>query len=214
VVQAFRLFCDKAAINAELVIVFDGDTPTVTEEAKSYITGQIPLAVLMGYPVNMGKGFAIRQGMARATGDLLIYTDIDFPYKLESLMAVYNELKSGATDIAVGVKDNNYYAHVPEARKVISRFLRFTVRLLLSMPITDTQCGLKGFNRAVLPVFLGTTINRYLFDLEFLKICYRQKKFRIKPVEVSLNDNIQFTKMNYRVLLPEVINFVKVIITG
>jgi hypothetical protein len=60
-------------------------------------------------------------------------------------------------------------------------------------------------------LFLQTTINRYLFDLEFIRNCYKGKTLRVKPVPVALNENVHFRKMDYRILLPEMLNFVKLI---
>ena len=124
---------------------------------------------------------------------------------------IYEGLKKNEHDVAIGVKDEAYYAHVPFLRRVISRFLRFLIRLFLSMPVTDTQCGLKGFNRSVAPLFLQTTIDRYLFDLEFVRNCFKSKKYRVKAIPVTLNENVQFRSMNYRILLSESVDFVRLL---
>jgi hypothetical protein len=124
---------------------------------------------------------------------------------------VFNALRSNECDVAVGVKNNDYYANVPFVRRLISRYLQGLIRSFLSMPITDTQCGLKGFKRSVVPLFLQTTIDRYLFDLEFIRNCFRSKKFKVKAIPVALNENVHFRTMNYRILLPEMINFARLI---
>ena len=113
--------------------------------------------------------------------------------------------------MAIGIKNDAYYAHVPLVRRYISRYLQFFTRVFLSMPVTDTQCGLKGFKRAVAPLFLATTIDRYLFDLEFVRNCYKSKKYRVLPFPVTLNENVHFRKMNFRILLPEMFNFIKLL---
>ena len=71
-------------------------------------------------------------------------------------------------NVVIGVKDQSYYDHVPPLRRSISRVFRFFVRSLLRIPTDDTQCGLKGFDQVGKAVFLKTTIDRYLFDLEFV----------------------------------------------
>jgi glycosyltransferase involved in cell wall biosynthesis len=191
--------------------VIDGISKTVTSDAISFLRQHIPFFKLVQYEENRGKGYAIRQGVIVATGNLIIYTDIDFPYTVESVVTIYTGLNKNEFDVGVGVKNEAYYAHVPLARKVISRFLRFFIGLFLSMPITDTQCGLKGFNQAVKPLFLKTTINRYLFDLEFIRNCFVGRQFRVKAIPVELNENVQFRKMNYHILLSESINFIRLL---
>ena len=159
---------------------------------------------------NRGKGYAIRCGMTKASGDYIIYTDIDFPYSVDSTVAIYNQLMLDKCDVAAGVKDKAYYKDVPKMRKVISKGLQFFTKTLLSLPISRTQCGLKGFKKSIKYLFLETTIDRYLFDIEFLRNAYK-KKYKVVPIPVVLNENVVFRKMNYKILLPEILNFVKLL---
>jgi glycosyltransferase involved in cell wall biosynthesis len=195
----------------ELVIVIDGKSDGATQKALSYIEENIPQYGLIEYANNKGKGYAIRQGVAVAKGDIILYTDIDFPYTTESMVKIYDALKMGDTDVAVGVKDDTYYSHVPFLRRIISRYLRFFIRIFLSMPITDTQCGLKGFKRDVAPLFLKTSINRYLFDLEFIRNCFKNGSYRVRAIPISLKENIHFRQMNYRILFSESMNFMRLL---
>lgn len=207
----YEVCCKELNETIELIIVLDGISPNVSNASLSFLTQNIPKLTIVEYPENRGKGYAIRQGVAKAKGDIIIYTDVDFPYTKESMHTIYDALAQNECDVAVGVKNDAYYAHVPPIRGLISRFLRFFIRLFLSMPITDTQCGLKGFKRTVAPVFLATGIDRYLFDLEFVRNCYKSKKLRVRAIPVALNENVHFRKMNYRILLPEMFNFVKLL---
>lgn len=195
----------------ELVVVMDGGNISTAEAAIAFLEKNTPGIKLIRYAENRGKGYAIRQGVAAAGGEIIIYTDVDFPYTLESLLEIYNGLAKNEYDIGIGVKNAAYYAHVPPLRRAISRFLRFLTGLFLSMPITDTQCGLKGFKRDVAPLFLATTIDRYLFDLEFVRNSFKSRKYRIRAVPVTLNENVHFRKMDYRILLPEMVNFIKLL---
>ncbi|MES2703482.1 MAG: glycosyltransferase family 2 protein [Bacteroidota bacterium] len=211
VLSSYTRFCTGLSHKVELIIVMDGVSRSVTEEAIDFLKKSIPGLVLITYQENRGKGYAIRKGVAQATGDILIYTDIDFPYAPESLLAIYNALNRNECDVAAGVKDETYYSHVPPLRRAISRNLQSLIKVFLSMPVTDTQCGLKGFRSNVKPLFLKTTIKRYLFDLEFIRNCFKSKQYRVKAVPVKLNDNVQFRSMNYRILLPEMANFIKLL---
>jgi glycosyltransferase involved in cell wall biosynthesis len=211
VYTSFHSFCNSLQETTELIIVLDGASTSVTPESISFLTQNFPQLKMVQYPVNRGKGYAIRQGVASATGDIIIYTDIDFPYTIESMSKIFNSLKNNETDIAVGVKDNAYYSHVPFLRRIISRYLRVLIRVFLSMPITDTQCGLKGFKKTVSPLFLQTTIDRYLFDLEFIRNCFKTKKLQVQAIPVSLNDHVHFRSMNYRILFSESVNFIRLL---
>ena len=79
------------------------------------------------------------------------------------------------------------------------------------MSITDTQCGLKGFNKTGKEKFLSTTINRYLFDFEFIyKVC-KNKNLQIVPVEVQLKENVVFSKMRLKILAQESLNLISIL---
>lgn len=212
IADAYAAFCGRVGgLAAELILVLDGASPAVTNEATQWLQQQVPALQVIRYAENMGKGYATRQGVARANGSIIIYTDVDIPYTIDSMCAVYECLASNAADVAVGVKDAAYYQHLSATRRFISRFLQLMIRTFLAMPVTDTQCGLKGFRAGVKPLFLATTINRYLFDLEFVRNCFAGKKYRVQPVPVTLNEQVHFSKMNYRILLPEMLNFIRLL---
>jgi glycosyltransferase involved in cell wall biosynthesis len=210
VLSEYRNLGTRIGEPVELIVVNDGSRQGVTAEQIATLQREIPLFRYLHYAENRGKGYAIRHGMRAAEGELLIYTDIDFPYSADSFLEIYRHLREGACDVAVGVKDSHYYRNTPPARRFISRTLRYLVRAFLRMPVTDTQCGLKGFRREVLPLFLRTRIDRYLFDLEFIRNAYSSKKYRIQPMPVRLNEGVVFRRMNYRLLVPELINFMRV----
>ena len=209
--ERYYEFCKLTGEQAQLLVVMDGKGSRDYTDALTFLENTIGNLKVITYDENRGKGYAIRQGVAAASGDLIIYTDVDFPYTADSLIAVYNGLKYDEYDVCIGVKNDSYYSHVPFLRKAISHFLRFMIRLFLSMPVTDTQCGLKGFRKNVAPLFLQTTINRYLFDLEFVRNCYKGRNLSVKPIPVALNENVHFRKMDYRILLPELLNFMKLL---
>lgn len=192
----------------ELIIVNDGSSSIDANDAQQYFQsfGNITFHT---YTTNMGKGYALREGVKLAKGDLIIYTDIDFPYTQQSFDDILTTLKQGS-DIAIGIRGPEYYTHLPKARIYISKFLRFLIRTMLRIPTDDTQCGLKGFNQKGKKVFLQTTINRYLFDLEFVFLSARNK-LSIKTVEVELREGILLSTMRIGVLLQEGGNFLSVL---
>ena len=191
-----------------LYLVNDGSSKVISPDKIEKLQQVIPDFHYIQYHENQGKGYALRKGISETKNDFCIYTDIDFPYTEESFAAIFKALQNGA-DIAVGVRDENYYETVPKARVRISKTLRFFARKLLSLPVDDTQAGLKGFNRKGREIFLQTQINRYLFDLEFIRKAARQKTVSIQPVKVQLKPNIVFSVMNPKILLTESWNLLR-----
>ena len=79
------------------------------------------------------------------------------------------------------------------------------------MKIYDTQCGLKAFNQKGKNIFLETTINRYLFDLEFVYLASNAEDIKIIPVNVQLKPGVVFSKMNFKVLRSELMSFIGIV---
>lgn len=198
-------------VNITLILINDGSTKNVEENNLAFLRSKIANFKYVEYKKNKGKGFALRQGVAISTAEDMIFTDIDFPYKLNSIVAVFNKLQHNA-DVVLGHRNSSYYSKTPFIRTLISKSFRSLLKLSLSLKATDTQCGLKGFNQKGKEEFLKTTINRFLFDLEFVKRCSQRKDLIIKIEPVTLKENVVFSQMNFKILAGEGLNFLLILL--
>lgn len=192
------------------IVVNDGSEFSKMEESLRRIEENAQDLLLISYPTNMGKGFAIRTGVQRSLAPVIVYTDIDFPYTLESMVKVINPVLNGDADVAIAVRNETYYTQLPAARLWMSKILRSFNRAMLRLQTSDTQGGLKAFNIHMRETFLQTRINRYLFDLEFIYLISR-KGVRIKAVEADLREGIIMSPVRLRIILRESLNFLKVL---
>ena len=189
-------------------IVCDGGLAFINTTELDALETTLNNCRVIKYDQNAGKGHAIREGLKAVSGNTVMYTDVDFPYTSDSFLRIYESLQSGA-DVAAGTRSDAYYKHVPWLRRIVSKFLRRLIRIIVRIPISDTQCGLKGFNAKGAEVFAKTEIDRFLFDLEFIKLCAK-KKLSIAPVSVQLKPGIVFSKTRLAILIRESINFLKI----
>ncbi|MET4107941.1 glycosyltransferase [Hymenobacter sp. UYP22] len=195
-----------------LYVVNDGAGADVTEADMDVLRSALPgRFTYLTYTTNQGKGHALRKGMAQVQEPYCLFTDIDFPYQEHSMAAVYNKLIDSGADIVVGVRSNAYYAQVPPARRRVSRMLRRVTRYVLRLPVEDTQCGLKAFNSTGRALFLRTTTQRYLFDLELLFLASRIRHLRVLAQPVELKPGVIFSRLNPRILLTETGNLVRIL---
>ena len=199
----------RGKFQIELILVNDGSTERMSDAAVSHLKEAIPTVNYITYEKNRGKGYALRQGVKAVKTDLVIYTDIDFPYTEESFMKVYASLTEGF-DVVPGHRGEAYYSKTPFMRKMISKFLRWTLKTFLRLPTDDSQCGIKGFNTVGAAVFLDTEIDRFLFDLEFIKLASK-RKVKFQKAEVVLKPDVVFSKVNLKILARESLNFFKVL---
>lgn len=139
------------------------------------------------YVINDGS----ERGFEKVVTDYILYTDHDFPYTLDSMSRVLEMLQRGV-DVVVSTRDKAYYDCLPFSRRLISRFVRGCNRYLLRMNYSDTQAGLKGFNRKGRFVFLSTCIDTYLFDLEFVYKACHHPALVIEEIPVKLREAVCF----------------------
>ena len=193
------------------IVVNDGSSKHITEEDVGFLRQHIPDIEWISYAENRGKGYALRQGVAKATADIVLYTDIDFPYTQESMQRCLHPVLSGSADVALAVRNRSYYSKLPPGRRLISKMLRSLNRFLLGLKTSDTQGGLKAMNQKGKEQFLRTTIDRYLFDLEFV---YKSTKadLRIAPVESDLREGVTFTAIRTKILWKESLNFLRLLV--
>lgn len=207
VVDGYYRLREQLGVEITLYIVNDG-SPNDLKPSVNYIAQNIPSFTFIDGSTNHGKGAALRRGISKAQADYYIYTDIDLPYTISSMKLIYQALLQG-NDVVAGVKNDKYYEQTPLLRRWISKLLRFAIKNVLGLRISDTQCGLKGFNEQGRRCFLSTTIDRYLFDLEFIYLASKWG-LHIVPIQVELRPGIVFRKMNPKILLQESRNFFKI----
>lgn len=203
----------KQLYDLKFIIVNDGSGwGSVPQQISVLKLGQIPL-VFIDNNVNKGKGFALRQGVSKSNADFVVCTDIDFPFTTQSTLKLIETLVQGNYDVVAGYREEDYYKNKMSGfRRVLSKAFRFFIKSILKMPVSDTQCGLKGFNRIGKEVFLSTRINRYLFDFEFIYTACKRNEVRVHPLPVQLKEDIVFSKMKLKILLQESLNLLYVLI--
>ena len=208
VIERFRSLQAKLpGANIALIIVNDGSA-ILDPSSVLALKRSLPEANWISYEDNRGKGYALRTGVEQAKGDIILYTDIDWPYEESSVLEVIASCKTA--DAIIGIRDAEYYKCLPPTRKRISRLLRKFNSWLLRLKVDDTQAGLKAFRQKVKPEFLKTSIDRYLFDLEFIYLISSDPGIIVRSVPIRLREGITFSKMNKKILLQELGNFMKI----
>lgn len=193
-------------VDLRIILVNDGSTKGVGAVDRELLLTQLKDVRWLEHPVNKGKGAALRTGVQAANGSLVLFTDVDVPYTVVCMAAVVEGLIDGS-DVVLGQRSDSYYTHVPRVRVAISKLFRFVLKRILRFVISDTQCGLKGFNAKGGALFLATTVDRFLFDMEFVMLASREQGLRVTTVDARLNKGVTFTRMNMRILVREGFNF-------
>lgn len=176
-----REFCEEY----EILFVNDGSKDGCADIVRACAD---PCVRLVSYEENRGKGYAIRQGVNAAEGDVIMFTDCDLAYGLDVVKEFYGVLAGGSCDIAVGSRPKHpdgYRGYTP-IRKLVSRVYLSVLRLFGGLSLSDSQCGCKAFCRdTAKKIFSYCEIDRFAFDFEAILIGQRiGARFEEIPVTV------------------------------
>ncbi len=187
VLSRLLAYFDEEGTDVEVIVVDDGSS----DDTKSWIERAAeadPRIVSAGFAVNQGKGAAVREGLRRARGRVVAFTDADLPYGPEKILegkALVDrgvDFVAGARDLAELDSRRDY----PLPRRVASFVFGRFVSAVLGTAIEDSQCGLKLMRRDVADAFAETlTIDRFAFDVEMLLLA-RSWGLRVERLPVSM----------------------------
>jgi len=187
-------FLSQKSFQSELIVVDDGSQDQTFQIASAFLSSQNLPNRTISYQLiknsrNLGKGQSIRNGVAKARGLLILFTDADNSTPIEELDKFLPYIKpQGQFDIIIGsryLKESSILVHQPWHRKLLGRSANFLIQLLLLPGVTDTQCGFKLFNGKVAKdLFAKTFLPRWGFDMEILFLA-RKMGYQILEVAVT-----------------------------
>jgi glycosyltransferase involved in cell wall biosynthesis len=143
----------------------------------------------------MGKGFALRYGVARSHGQIVTFIDGDGDIDPAQIALYLRIMRTSDADIVVGSKRHPDSAVVyPPLRRLYSATYQALLRLLFHLEVRDTQVGLKLFRREVLAAVLPRiVVKRYAFDLELLVVAHHLGFTRVIEAPVRIGHRFSST---------------------
>lgn len=153
----------------EIVVVDDGSYDGTLSLARLAAENWNNVRIV-GYPENLGKGYALVEGAKEARGDLILFVDADLEIHPRQLGLLYGALIGLDADVVIGSKLHpSSTIDYPLKRRILSAGYYVLVRILFRLPVRDTQTGLKLYKADVLRRVAGRLlVKRFACDLEVL----------------------------------------------
>jgi dolichyl-phosphate beta-glucosyltransferase len=155
----------------EVLVVDDGSTDGTAALARRWENSGHPVRLLRN-PGNRGKGYSVRHGMTKATGQWRLFSDADLSTPIEELEKLFAATREQGCAIAIASRavDRSLIEQRQSwFREWGGRGINLIMRLALGLRIHDTQCGFKLFRAdAANTIFPLQLVEGFGFDPELL----------------------------------------------
>ncbi len=181
----------RNVIPYEIVPVDDGSVDGTADAIRRAAAAHPDIVKPVFLTGNRGKGAALSQGFAATTGSHILLLDADLDLNPELIWTFFAIMRRDRADIVIGSKMHpDSKIDYPWRRRLASRVYYGIVKMLMGLPVQDTQTGMKLFRRPALEYALSRMLaKRFAFDLEVLSIA-NEKGFVTSeaPVELDFHD--------------------------
>ena len=154
----------------EVVLVDDGSSDDTVAVAVELLAG-VPRGRVLRLDRHRGKGAAVRAGVADAAGAKVIFMDADMATDTAHIGEMAALLDHHGAVIGSRYAPGAVVDGISASRDHVSRLFRSLSRNAIGLPLSDFQCGFKGFRRSVARVVFHLMKEQgWAFDVELLAL--------------------------------------------
>jgi glycosyltransferase involved in cell wall biosynthesis len=191
-VPAWQPEVSLAALVEQLIAVGFGAVVLVndgSDEEHSLVFTTLPqsrVVTVLTHAVNLGKGRALKTGINHILGlpleiQAVVTADADGQHRIADIVAVAQRLLAGNEAVVLGTR--SFDADVPLRSRLGNQLTRVIFGFITGARIADTQTGLRGFRRELLPELMVLDGERYEYEMTVLAhVCQHRSPVQV-PIE-------------------------------
>ncbi len=139
----------------ELILVDDGSTDDTRERVRE-LERKEPRLRVIGYPVNRGRGYALRKGFEASRGRYVVTTESDLNWGTEIIVKLYSRLKAGDADMVIASPylEGGRLEDIPFKRAFLSKFGNKVLTWAVPGKLSMVSGMTRGYRKEVLDALL------------------------------------------------------------
>jgi glycosyltransferase involved in cell wall biosynthesis len=178
VIKRLKVTMQKIGFKNELIVVDDCSQDRSLEISKS-------LGVkVYSLKKHMGKGYALRVGLAKAKGEIIATIDSDGSHRPEELPLLLSPILQDQADFVIG---SRFLNNKPVSAKTLNaigvRLFNALIKIFTRIEVSDSQSGYRAMKSEILEN-LRLVSGEYEIESEML-VKTARRGFRVKEMPIS-----------------------------
>lgn len=173
----------ESKISSIEIIVIDDASTDKTREILTKIKNKIDVLILKD--INGGKGSSIREGIKKATGNIVIFQDADLEYDPSEYPKLIQPIIDGKADVVYGSRFIGSKAHrvVYFWHFVANTLLTLLSNIFTNLNLTDMETCYKAFKKEIIK---SIVLKENSFGIE-PEITAKVSKMKARIYEVGIS---------------------------
>jgi glycosyltransferase involved in cell wall biosynthesis len=140
IVAVLEAVAEKVPFRTEVIVVDDGSTDETADLAE-----QVAGTTVVRQGINRGKGAAVRAGIARSTGDIVVIQDADLEYDPADYPVLLRPIQTGKAKVVYGSRFLGEHKAMYFWHALGNQTLTLLCNMLFDTTLTDMETCYKVF---------------------------------------------------------------------